>query len=242
MSKTFVIGDIHGGLRALEQVLERANVCAHDTLIFLGDYVDGWSESPAVIDYLIDLLKKQPCIFIRGNHDELLLQWLDKSKDNTEWYKHGGESTVMAYTKVSVTDKKRHVDFLKNLQNYYLDNQNRLFVHAGFTNLHGVEYEYYPRLFYWDRTLWETAVSLDRSIDISSKYFPRRLKKYAEIFIGHTPVTLLDETTPMHKGNIWNVDTGAAFKGKLSILDVDTKQYWQSDSLPSLYPNEKGRN
>ncbi len=242
MQKIFVIGDIHGGLRALVQVLDRANVSADDTLIFLGDYVDGWSESPAVIDFLIELSTTQKCIFIRGNHDELLLQWLDKSKDNTEWYNHGGEATVIAYTKVSSTVKKRHVEFLKNLQNYYLDEQNRLFVHAGFTNLHGVEYEYYQRLFYWDRTLWETAVALDLSFKKSSPCYPRRLKKYAEIFIGHTPVTLLGETEPLQKANVWNVDTGAAFKGKLSILNIDSKEFWQSDALPILYPNEKGRN
>ena len=42
--------------------------------------------------------------------------------------------------------------------------------------------------------------------------------------------------------NIWNIDTGAAFKGSLTIMDVDTKEFWQSEPLPNLYPNEKGRN
>ena len=42
MSRTLVVGDIHGGLKALEQALERANVTDKDKLIFLGDYVDGW--------------------------------------------------------------------------------------------------------------------------------------------------------------------------------------------------------
>jgi serine/threonine protein phosphatase 1 len=50
MKRTIVVGDIHGGLRALIQVLEKANVTPKDTLIFLGDYVDGWSESPQVLD------------------------------------------------------------------------------------------------------------------------------------------------------------------------------------------------
>ncbi|WP_299517868.1 metallophosphoesterase, partial [uncultured Flavobacterium sp.] len=58
MTKTFVIGDIHGGLRALHQVLERSEATKNDTLIFLGDYVDGWSESPQVISYIIELSKK----------------------------------------------------------------------------------------------------------------------------------------------------------------------------------------
>jgi serine/threonine protein phosphatase 1 len=41
---------------------------------------------------------------------------------------------------------------------------------------------------------------------------------------------------------VWNIDTGAAFYGPLTILDVDSKEYWQSEPLPQLYPNEKGRN
>ena len=58
MNNTYVIGDIHGGLKALLQVLERAKVTQNDTLIFLGDYADGWSETPAVLDFLIDLSSK----------------------------------------------------------------------------------------------------------------------------------------------------------------------------------------
>ena len=52
---TFVIGDIHGGLRALIQVLVKAQIQTTDKLIFLGDYVDGWSESPQLINFLIYL-------------------------------------------------------------------------------------------------------------------------------------------------------------------------------------------
>ncbi len=242
MGKTFVIGDIHGGYKALLQVISRAKVTTNDTLIFLGDYVDGWSQSPEVIDYLIEINLKQNCIFIRGNHDELLLQWLDKSKDNLEWYKHGGEATVTAYSKVSTSVKQNHIEFLKSLQNYYLDSKNRLFIHAGFTNMNGVKHEYFEKLFYWDRTLWETALALDKKIEKTSKYYPKRLTLYDEIYIGHTPVSRISKFIPVQKACVWNVDTGAAFKGFLTILDVDSKEYWQSDTLIELYPDEKGRN
>jgi len=242
MSRTLVIGDIHGGLRALHQIIERAKVTINDTLIFLGDYVDGWSESPKVLDYLIHLSENQNCIFIRGNHDELLLEWLDKSKDNLQWYQHGGEATVLAYSTVSSDTKSKHIEFLKSLQNYYLDSQNRLFIHAGFTNMNGITYEYFPKLFYWDRTLWETALSLDTSITKESLLYPKRLTLYNEIYIGHTPVTKIEETIPIQKACIWNIDTGAAFNGPLTIMDIDTKEFWQSEPLKDLYFNEKGRN
>ena len=242
MHRKLVIGDIHGGLRALHQILERAKVTTDDTLIFLGDYVDGWSESPQVLDFLIELNKKNNCIFIRGNHDELLLKWLSESRDNLEWYKHGGESTVLAYLKVSSETKQQHIAFLKALHNYFLDDENRLFIHAGFTNMNGIQYEYFPKVFYWDRTLWETALSIDKSISKGSIYYPKRLTLYKEIYIGHTPVSRINKTIPIQKATVWNIDTGAAFEGPLTIMDVDTKEFWQSEPLNELYFNEKGRN
>jgi len=243
--KKFVIGDIHGGLKALLQVLKKINCDENDTLIFLGDYVDGWSESPAVLDFLIDLQKKQNCVFIRGNHDELLLDWLLGNNENIDeklWFQHGGEATVLSYQKIDVATKEKHIHFLQSLQNYYLDNENRLFIHAGFTNMRGVKHEFFKAAFYWDRTLWETALAMDNQLSKDAITYPNRLKIYKEIYIGHTPVTKIDETIPVNKACVWNVDTGAAFKGTLTIMDVDTKEFWQSDSLPGLYPNEKGRN
>jgi serine/threonine protein phosphatase 1 len=245
MHRKLVIGDIHGGLRALHQIMDRAKVTTDDTLIFLGDYVDGWSQSPEVIDFLIDLSKKQNCIFIRGNHDELLFDWLSSNNENIDesmWFKHGGEATVLAYNTVSETKKKRHIEFLQSLQDYYLDEQNRLFIHAGFTNMNGIDYEYFPKLFYWDRTLWETALALDSAISKDSFLYPKRLKLYNEVYIGHTPVSKIEQTIPIQKACIWNIDTGAAFNGPLTILDIDTKEFWQSEPLNELYFNEKGRN
>jgi serine/threonine protein phosphatase 1 len=240
--KTFVIGDIHGGLRALHQIMERAKVTAQDTLIFLGDYVDGWSQSPQVIDFLLELRKTHTIICIRGNHDELLLQWLDNSKDNLLWYKHGGEATVLAYEKVNSKTRKLHIEFLQSLVDFYLDEQNRLFIHAGFTNMNGIDYEYFPKLFYWDRTLWETALALDKNMKTDDLLYPKRFTLYKEIYIGHTPVSRINKTIPVQRANVWNVDTSAAFKGPLTIMDIETKEFWQSEPLPNLYPTEKGRN
>ena len=244
MARTLVIGDIHGGYLALLQIMKEAKVTVADHLIFLGDYVDGWSQSPEVLDLLITLKAKQNCIFIRGNHDQLFLDWLENNyaEFNEEmWFQHGGEATVKAYQSVPRDVKEKHIDFLKTLKNYHLDEKNRLFIHAGFTNVKGVDFEYFPKLFYWDRTLWETALATNESLSQESYYYPKRLKLYSEIYIGHTPVTRIGQTVPVHKSCVWNVDTGAAFGGPLTIMDIDTKVFWQSDPLPNLYPNEKGR-
>ncbi|MEG1022055.1 MAG: metallophosphoesterase family protein [Myroides sp.] len=242
MSNTFVIGDIHGGLKALQQVINRANVTANDKLIFLGDYVDGWSETPAVLDFLIDLSATYSCVFMRGNHEEMLIKWLKKEDDNELWRFHGGEATVQAYQNIPLKTIEKHISFLEKLNEYYIDDKNRLFVHAGFTHLKGVAFEYFRGMLWWDRTLWETAMAVDGNLSADSVRYPQRLKLYKEIYVGHTPVIRFGASVPMNFANVWNVDTGAAFTGKLSILNVDTKEYWQSDSLPDLYPAEKGRN
>lgn len=242
MGRTLVIGDIHGSLKALEQLLQRSGVTTQDHLIFLGDYVDGWSQSPELIDYLIALKSTHKCTYIRGNHDDLLMQWLQTGQYSEQWFNHGGRITMERYTALAENKKQLHLLFLESLQDYYLDGENRLFVHAGFTNLNGVLHEYFPRMFYWDRTLWETALALDPALKPDDMLYPKRFNHYKEVFIGHTPVTRIGLTVPVQKANIWNVDTGAAFKGPLTLMDADTKEYWQSDPVHELYPEESGRN
>lgn len=242
MNRTLVIGDIHGGLKALIQVLERAKVTQEDELIFLGDYVDGWSESAQVIDFLIELEKSQKCIFIKGNHDVWARDWLLNNLKNDIWINNGGFETVKSYRLYKKEQVSNHLKFYINLGNYHIDKNNNLFIHAGFSSMHGPSREVYETNYSWDRTLWETACAMDKHLQKNSELFPKRLLLFNEIYIGHTPTLHYRETTPMHKSNMWNIDTGAAFTGKLSILDIKTKEFWQSDSLPELYPNEKGRN
>ncbi|QTE22114.1 metallophosphoesterase family protein [Polaribacter cellanae] len=240
--RTFAIGDIHGGLRALLQVLNKIEVTDKDTLIFVGDYVDGWSESAQVIEFLLSLSEKINCIFIKGNHDVWCENWLREEDVNPTWYMHGGKETIDSYDGFSMEEKKQHLLFFENMPLYHLDEQNRLFLHAGYTSMYGVEKEIFKENFYFDRTLWEMALVANHKIDEDSPFYPKRIQHYKEIFIGHTPTTNFGKTKPINALNIWNIDTGAAFKGKITAMNIDTKEFVQSDNLPDLYPNEKGRN
>ncbi|MES1214858.1 MAG: metallophosphoesterase family protein [Bacteroidota bacterium] len=242
MNRTLVIGDIHGGLRALTQVMKRAGVTDSDKLIFLGDYVDGWSESAQTIDYLIHLSEKQICIFIKGNHDEWCEEWLRSGRGEDVWLFHGGRETLDSYDAFDDTAKQIHLSFFEAMRLFYIDEQNRLFVHAGFTSMHGPLQEKYPSNFSWDRTLWEVAITTNTKLKKTSLFYPKRLKLFHEIYIGHTPTLYFDKTEPMNGCNVWNIDTGAAFTGSLTIMDIDTKEYWQSEPVKDLYPDEKGRN
>jgi serine/threonine protein phosphatase 1 len=253
--RTIAIGDIHGGYKALLQLLDRIDLKADDQLIFLGDYVDGWSQSFEVVDFLISLSQKQsslkhpeynilekPPIFLRGNHDELVLNYFKRKIKNEMWLYHGGASTVKSYDNKNQELVANHIHFLENnLHNFYELNGNGFF-HAGFHNLKGPHYEYYDNITYWDRSLWEMALALDERIPKDDVRYPNRLKIYNEVYIGHTPTDRLGKHVPVNAVNIWNIDTAAAYKGPLTAICVEDKTIWQSDPVHTLYPDENGRN
>ena len=240
--RTFVVGDIHGGFKALKQVLQLVPYLAGDQFIFLGDYVDGWSEPVETVSFLIDLSEEYQCVFLKGNHDELLLNYLKNNEALPLWLIHGGASTKERYDTLSDEEINRHLHFFNTLKTYHIDPENRLYCHAGFSNVKGPQYEYHSHTPYWDRSLWEMVCAMDTSLAKEDERYPKRLRLFREIYIGHTPVTRIGRDHPVNFANVWNIDTGAAFKGSLSIIDLDTKEVWQSDPVWTLYPGENGRN
>jgi len=239
--RTYVIGDIHGAYRALKQVIQRAAPDAEDRLIFLGDYVDGWSESKKVVEYLMELEALYNCLFLRGNHDAWCEEWLAGLGPDPNWLFHGGRATVESYNGIKPADRIRHLAFFGRMRPYF-EEDGRLFIHAGFSSMHGPAMEHYESNYFWDRTLWEMALAVDHRIPKESFFYPQRLQLYQEIYIGHTPTTNYDRDMPMQACNVWNIDTGAAFNGKISMLEIASKKLIQSDIVQKLYPGETGRN
>ena len=240
--RTYAIGDIHGGLKALKQLLGKLNLSPEDHLIFMGDYVDGWSESAQTIFYLMELKKHQKCTFIKGNHDDLCYEWLKTGIHTDEWVIHGGQATINSYAKFSRVEIETQFSFFENLENYIVLGEEKLFLHAGFTNLHGPHKEYFEKILYWDRSLWEMALSINPKLSKKDIRYPKRLLLFKEIYVGHTPTTRINKTIPVNAACVWNIDTGAAFKGALSAIDIDTKEFFQSDPVWVLYKDERGRN
>lgn len=240
--RKFVIGDIHGGYLALKQLINKLEIREDDQFIFLGDYVDGWSQSATVIDFLMQFAQQNHCIFIKGNHDQWCEDWLRTGAQNLHWEVNGGRSTQLSYQSLSNQEKALHLAFFEGMKLYFIDAENRLYVHAGFSSMHGVDKEINPLNLMWDRTLWELAVAMKNSLKKTDLAYPPRLKHYSEIYIGHTPTLRYEEELPMKRGNVWNIDTGAGFTGSLSMMEVVSKEVYQSDRLVNLYPLENGRN
>ena len=237
--KTFTIGDIHGGHKALLQCLERSGIDKkNNRLLCLGDVVDGWSGVPKCFDILLEF---KNLIYVIGNHDVWFLDWLYTGYISSIWTSQGGIATLDAYKDIDVLTKIKHQELLVNSLPYYVDEKNNLFVHGGFNWYKPIE-EQSTRDLTWNRRLWESLCDQDI----------KHIEGYTKIFIGHTPTAWLNENTlrwgqelnslkPIKIGNVWNLDQGGGYEGKLTIMNVETEEYWQSDKVLTLYPNEKGR-
>jgi serine/threonine protein phosphatase 1 len=262
--RTLCVGDIHGGLKNLIQVLERCNYNSkEDRIIFLGDYVDGWSETAELIQYLIELNEASTYkhVFLMGNHDDWCGKWLSQGQCPLIWTQQGGQATIDSYIRTGYITSLEHKDFFRKLELFYVDEENRGFVHGGFISRKGLGFEAYPSDYYWDRDLWQLALLLhsrESEGDLNEK--ATRFRKHKEVYIGHTSTTSWNckphypesknpkqenkngpILIPMNRCNVWNMDTGAGYFGKLSIMDIDTKEFWQSDFAHFNYSNEKGR-
>src|SRR6188508_662837 len=220
MNKTYVVGDIHACHNQLKQALELANFdFNNDTLISLGDVVDRGSDSYLVIE---ELLKIKNLIAVKGNHDVVWFNYLKTGEH--EWgFGQGGSNTLQSYVNYDC-DPNIHFDFFNNQIDYYVDNKNRLFIHAGYDidwpikTTHKSEY-------YWDRDMIKKFVFAKKPLVNADNF--------TEIFIGHTPVqyyyeVMNTEPKPENYQYLWNLDCGAAkfVKGKVCIMNVDTKEYW----------------
>ncbi|MEE1947259.1 metallophosphoesterase [Pedobacter sp. KR3-3] len=246
--RTMVMGDIHGAYKALLQCLQRSGFdYENDRLIQLGDVADGY---PQVYECVEELLKIKRLIALKGNHDDWLHEFFE-TDFHPQFWTYGGKATLVSYLEhagkegnyfatgtgfktslVAGDIPMHHRAFFAGQVLYHVDEKNRCFVHGGFKR----EIPFYkqrPVDYYWDRTLWEDALQLK-----NSRANLKTISRFPEIYIGHTPTTDRGKDTPQQALNVTNMDTGAGHSGRLSIMDVDTREYWQSDPLPELYaPN-----
>lgn len=223
--RTFVVGDIHGACAALRQCLERSGFDKEkDRLICLGDVSDGWPETKQAID---ELLSIQNLVYILGNHDVWTYQWMLMREAPEIWLTQGGLSTVDSY---SNEIPEEHIQLFRRAKEYLLED-DLLFVHAGILPQTKVE-QNNRSIFLWDRTMVKSAVALSRTKPET------RLTPYREVFVGHTPIAV---PQPMKYCDVWMMDTGAGWSGVLSIMNIETKEWFISDPVPSLYPEHQGR-
>jgi serine/threonine protein phosphatase 1 len=188
-----------------------------------------------VLDYLIELNTTNNCVFIRGKPWWIIIA-LVKRQQRQSYVVQARRSNCTCLWKKSIPTNNYMLTF--TVKDYYLDEKNRLL----FTRI------YQPWRYLWilskvillGQNLWETALSLDQRIKPNDLLYPNDNVVWRNLYRPY-PCNAHYETEPVQKACIWNIDTGAAFKGPLSILDVDTKSAGRG-ALSHFVFWRKGRN
>lgn len=205
--RVLAVGDIHGCLEQLRGLLDKVAPTVRDTLVFLGDYVDRGDDSPGVIDDLLALRKQLPrTVFLKGNHEQMLLSYLAGDRD-PGYLLNGGDTTLRQYAQRGTAQPPRaHLDFFHDLRLTYR-RQQFLFVHAGLKPGCRVDRQCE------DDLLWIRDEFL---------FHPDPCEWGVVVVHGHSPQQQVSFTACRI-----GLDTGAVYGRRLSCCEVFTRQVWQ---------------
>jgi serine/threonine protein phosphatase 1 len=222
--RVYAIGDIHGRADLLDGVLDHidsdlAEAPVSDSLeIFLGDYVDRGPDSRGVLDRLVARNLTHRMVFLKGNHETFLSQFVSKPAILGDWQRLGGLETLMSYGLTpsinadTVTQAKlataldqamppSHRRFLDDLRSSFTFG-DFYFVHAGV----------------------RPGISLAKQREEDLLWIRNEFllceDDFGKIVVhGHTPVPQVDI-----RSNRINIDTGAYATGSLTclVLEEDT--------------------
>jgi len=210
--RVFAVGDIHGHLdevsRLLDFLVDKEGLSAADQLIFIGDYIDRGINSRGVLDRMLEARASWPkTVFLKGNHEDMLLSYLGLGGENGEYYLvNGGANFFKSYGIAtfgdlsSVRDQlpESHLKFIRELElgvslGYFV------FVHAGLAPSRPIDRQNV------EDVLWIREKFLDSAHDFGRT-----------IVFGHTAFKEVLLDMPYKVG----IDTGIAYGNKLSAVEL----------------------
>ena len=222
--RIYAIGDIHGRLDLLNELLARisSDIALRPTVkplyVFLGDYIDRGSASRETIDRLIEHGKTHESVFLKGNHELIAIKCLSDRGLFDQWLRLGGLETLVSYGVPAETLAngkqiaelqsafhgalpQAHFRFFRDLKNSF-ECGDFFFAHAGVKP--NVELSRQKE----NDLLWIRGEFLTSKDD------------FGKIIVhGHTPTREI-EVGP----NRINIDTGAFATGCLSCLVLEGQE------------------
>lgn len=223
--RIYAVGDVHGCADLLDLLLDKmADDGAGEPdarVVFLGDYVDRGPDSKGVIDRLLDIQTSHPeTVFLKGNHEAVMLDFMSDPEKIPSWLKWGGDETLASYGVLNANSRPgselsaelnanmppAHKRFLNGLTLTHAEG-DYLFVHAGV----------------------KPGVALDNQREEDLLWIRKRFheapasKRPEQVVVhGHHPVK-----KPLDAGWRIDVDTGACWTDRLTavVLEDDQRRF-----------------
>jgi serine/threonine protein phosphatase 1 len=219
--RIFAVGDIHGyadEVSALLDYLVDTKQCnGDDQVIFMGDYIDRGSSSNRVIERMLEVQRMWPkTVFLKGNHEQMLLSFLGFGGANGEFYiRNGGATFFKSYgidgldSLTALRDRipDSHLTFVQQLE-LGVSLAGFVFVHAGLSPDVPLEQQREEDL------LW-----------IRDEFVRRPHSFGRTVVFGHTAFNHIFLDLPYRIG----IDTGVAYGNKLSAVELVHGEVFQVD-------------
>ncbi len=211
--RIFAVGDIHGcydKLVALMKTLpwKKEN---GDLLLFIGDYIDRGPNSRDVVQFLVELKKQGgDLVFLKGNHEKMLMDYYIHQKDQMLYVANGGAETIASYVEGGIGRKafvlpEDHLEFLLGLKLYY-ETEDYIFVHAGLRD-----------------EIPLTQQSEEDLLWIREEFIYSMYEWGKRVIFGHTAL----ETPFVTPGKI-GIDTGAVYGNRLTAVELPKMRFYQA--------------
>lgn len=221
----YAVGDIHGRAdlladlhRRIEAASDRGSVADRRLIVYLGDYVDRGEDSAGVVDLILDQVPPGfEVVALLGNHERLMLEFLDDVRRGPLWLRNGGDATLASYgvdpgrgayldagpllaLQAGLRERlpERHLEFLRSLRLTHAEG-DYFFAHAGVRPGVALEEQQEEDLI-WIRDLF-----------LNSKADHGRI-----VVHGHTI-----RPEPEFRPNRIGIDTGAYYTGHLTCLALE---------------------
>jgi len=212
-ARTIAIGDVHGCAAALRAILEEIDPQADDTIVMLGDCVDRGPDSRVVIEELLALRERCTLIPLLGNHEEMMLNFLDGRAQPDNWLQCGGTQTMDSYLDADGKPQvpPAHVDFIRTWGDYW-ETETHFFVHGAYNPDQPLSGQR------WHVWRWHSIRNDVPEPHVSGKV----------AVVGHTSQKsgeILDA------GHLKCIDTYCYGGGWLTALEPATGKIWQVDRL-----------
>lgn len=235
--RTIAIGDIHGCKSLLDSLLDHMNYDpTSDHLVFVGDYLDRGPYPASVVRLIRTLDACGHVTAIKGNHEQKCIDWYDREHLFRTTGRPNGMSPPSPkrreqWDELSVED----IDWLRKLSLTARPLPGWIAVHAGFEDkpLKDQRPDKMTRVCFINPLTGEVQ-NRDENADLGSQpqgsiRWMERWRGPENIVYGHlvhsrkTP--RIDRPAPGVE--TWGIDTGACYGGRLTALDLETRQVFQ---------------